>query len=44
LNLPSGCAFHPRCPYAVARCSVEAPALEAVGDKHLAACWVDVRG
>jgi oligopeptide transport system ATP-binding protein len=44
LNLPSGCAFHPRCPYAVARCSVEAPPLASVGDKHLAACWVDVRG
>ena len=44
LNLPSGCAFHPRCPFAIARCSVEAPALATVGDKHLAACWVDVRG
>jgi oligopeptide/dipeptide ABC transporter ATP-binding protein len=44
LNLPSGCAFHPRCPYAIARCSVEAPALAHVGEKHLAACWVDVRG
>jgi oligopeptide transport system ATP-binding protein len=44
LNLPSGCAFHPRCPYAVARCSVEAPPLASVGDNHLAACWVDVRG
>ena len=26
---PSGCAFHPRCPMAVARCRVEAPALVA---------------
>ena len=43
LNLPRGCAFHPRCPYAIARCSVEAPALAPVGEKHLAACWVDVR-
>jgi oligopeptide/dipeptide ABC transporter ATP-binding protein len=42
LNLPRGCAFHPRCPYAIARCSSEAPPLESVGDNHLAACWVNV--
>jgi peptide/nickel transport system ATP-binding protein len=28
LNPPSGCAFHPRCPYANARCSAERPALK----------------
>jgi oligopeptide transport system ATP-binding protein len=44
LDLPSGCAFHPRCPFAIDRCRAEAPALAAVGDNHLAACWVDVRG
>ncbi|HLL12884.1 MAG TPA: oligopeptide/dipeptide ABC transporter ATP-binding protein [Rubrivivax sp.] len=27
LNPPSGCSFHPRCPYANARCSTERPAL-----------------
>jgi peptide/nickel transport system ATP-binding protein len=27
LNPPSGCAFHPRCPHANARCSSERPAL-----------------
>ena len=27
LNPPSGCAFHPRCPYANERCSRERPAL-----------------
>ena len=27
LNPPSGCAFHPRCPHANARCSNERPAL-----------------
>ncbi len=27
LNPPSGCAFHPRCPHANARCSQERPAL-----------------
>ncbi len=27
LNPPSGCAFHPRCPHANARCSAERPAM-----------------
>ena len=27
LNPPTGCAFHPRCPHAQARCSAERPAL-----------------
>jgi oligopeptide/dipeptide ABC transporter ATP-binding protein len=42
---PSGCPFHPRCPFAVAACSESLPALEAVegsgreaGHEHLAAC------
>jgi len=30
LNPPSGCAFHPRCPNANARCSAERPALLSV--------------
>jgi peptide/nickel transport system ATP-binding protein len=29
LNPPTGCAFHPRCPHANARCSSERPALKA---------------
>ncbi|MBT9489098.1 MAG: ABC transporter ATP-binding protein, partial [Rubrivivax sp.] len=28
LNPPSGCAFHPRCPHANARCSSERPQLK----------------
>jgi peptide/nickel transport system ATP-binding protein len=28
LNPPTGCAFHPRCPHANARCSAERPALK----------------
>jgi len=42
-NLPTGCAFHPRCPYAIDRCRQETPTLESVGPDHEAACWVDVR-
>jgi oligopeptide/dipeptide ABC transporter ATP-binding protein len=44
LELPRGCAFHPRCPLAIDRCRVEAPPLASVGNDHLAACWVDVHG
>ena len=44
IAMPSGCAFHPRCPHAVVRCRVEAPPLRAISDSHAAACWVDVHG
>jgi len=39
-RLPPGCAFAPRCAYAVDLCRVEAPALEAVSAGHLASCWL----
>lgn len=35
---PSGCAFHPRCPSAVARCSQELPALQNRGGAWPVAC------
>jgi peptide/nickel transport system ATP-binding protein len=35
---PSGCAFHPRCPRAVARCAQEVPKLAAVGGDRRVAC------
>ncbi|GII03337.1 dipeptide/oligopeptide/nickel ABC transporter permease/ATP-binding protein [Planobispora takensis] len=37
--LPSGCAFHPRCPYARERCVTEAPPLFQETREHLYACW-----
>ncbi len=37
-NPPSGCYFHPRCPYAQEICKLEAPALREVGPEHWAAC------
>jgi oligopeptide/dipeptide ABC transporter ATP-binding protein len=37
-SVPAGCRFHPRCPFAIERCRVEAPALEPTQDGHLAAC------
>ena len=33
-----GCAFAPRCAYAVARCRVETPPLRPIGDAHVVAC------
>jgi oligopeptide transport system ATP-binding protein len=44
INLPSGCAFHPRCPFKVDHCSRDVPALTRVGDTQLAACWVTQSG
>jgi oligopeptide/dipeptide ABC transporter ATP-binding protein len=38
-ELPSGCKFHPRCPYVFDRCPREEPALRPVGPGgHIAAC------
>lgn len=37
-NPPSGCYFHPRCPYAVERCRVEQPSLRGLGGGHQVAC------
>ena len=36
LNPPSGCAFHTRCPHAIARCRSETPVLEALGKVQVA--------
>jgi peptide/nickel transport system ATP-binding protein len=38
-DTPTGCRFAPRCPFALAHCAVEAPALRDVGRNHAAACW-----
>lgn len=35
---PSGCHFHPRCPYAEPRCRVESPVLKQSAAGHLVAC------
>ena len=37
-DLPPGCAFHPRCPRAVARCRTERPVLRDVAANTQAAC------
>jgi len=37
--LPKGCSFHPRCPFAIDRCSVETPPLVEIQAGHSVACW-----
>jgi oligopeptide/dipeptide ABC transporter ATP-binding protein len=39
-RLPPGCAFAPRCPYAIPRCQHESPPLLRLSNGHLSACWV----
>ncbi len=41
---PSGCRFHPRCPFATEQCSVEEPVLTQTGGGHAVACfnWQEV--
>jgi oligopeptide/dipeptide ABC transporter ATP-binding protein len=38
INPPSGCHFHTRCPYVMARCRHETPPLREVRPNHWAAC------
>jgi peptide/nickel transport system ATP-binding protein len=42
ITLPSGCPFHPRCPYVMDRCRTEVPPLAPAGAdrNHLSACWL----
>lgn len=37
-NPPSGCRFHPRCPVAIPKCSVEEPAWREISSRHWTAC------
>jgi len=38
MHIPSGCSFHPRCPYARQRCTTDVPPLYEVGDGRRSAC------
>jgi len=40
INPPTGCHFHPRCPYAIEQCRKEYPPMKEVAPGHFAACWV----
>ena len=41
LHFPSGCKFHPRCPFGKddEKCRTQEPVLEDYGPGHMAACW-----
>jgi len=38
--LPTGCAFHPRCPVRLEKCATERPRDTIVGAGHRTACWL----
>ena len=40
INPPSGCAFHPRCPFATEACRHDTPQLETVANGHRCACHI----
>ena len=37
-DMPSGCKFHTRCPYATEECAKVKPEWSEIGDGHWAAC------
>ncbi len=41
-DLPTGCAFRPRCVHVIDRCREEIPNLTPVAEGHYKACWIDV--
>lgn len=41
---PSGCSFHPRCPFALEICSQVEPPLEQLGEGHWSACHLNHSG
>jgi oligopeptide/dipeptide ABC transporter ATP-binding protein len=41
INPPSGCHFHPRCPFAMDRCRIERPALRTLADGRKSACHLN---
>ena len=38
MNVPAGCPFHPRCPYATEECKKTPPRLRELRPNHLVAC------
>jgi len=41
---PTGCRFHPRCPFAMAVCAEERPTAIEVAPGHSSACWLHATG
>ena len=38
IHTPTGCKFHPRCPYCTDKCRSEVPELKEIAPSHLCAC------
>jgi oligopeptide/dipeptide ABC transporter ATP-binding protein len=44
INPPSGCKFHPRCPYVTAECRTQLPPLEKAGDRKVRCIhWAEIQ-
>jgi oligopeptide/dipeptide ABC transporter ATP-binding protein len=43
LHPPSGCRFHPRCPFRIEKCFHDEPRLQDVAMDQQAACWVTMK-
>jgi oligopeptide/dipeptide ABC transporter ATP-binding protein len=41
INPPSGCSFHPRCPYVMDRCKHKEPDLRMIASTHQVSCHLD---
>ena len=39
VNLPQGCAFRPRCRWAIDKCATDTPILDETSPNHWSACW-----
>ena len=42
-DLPTGCSFHPRCPYVMERCRTEEPWEHRAADGATARCWLPIQ-
>jgi len=40
IDLPSGCPFHPRCPYVLDICTKQMPGFVRLEPNHRVACWL----
>jgi len=43
IDAPPGCAFFPRCSYAISKCAESTPELAPLVDNHHVACWGNIR-
>ncbi|HXR42897.1 MAG TPA: oligopeptide/dipeptide ABC transporter ATP-binding protein, partial [Acidothermaceae bacterium] len=44
INVPTGCPYHPRCPYVMDVCRTDVPPLRDIPGptRHVSACWLPV--